>query len=200
MRVVISDAHPIVMFGLRELLQGREGYDVVLARHPCELCITDCFMSAVSDSTNGLTLFDEIRERHPSLRVVVHTLWDNHALHRHMLMKGASAVVEKTSRVEEMIRALQAARTGRTYISERLRSDGVKSAERADGRTSETRTLSARESEVIHMLTLGLTVTDIARQMSRSVKTISQHKHVAMRKLGIDTNSHLFEYLLTVRR
>src|SRR3546814_1104435 len=54
--------------------------------------------------------------------------------------------------------------------------------------------LSKREREVIRLLAQGLTVTEIAQRICRSVKTVSCHKANAMRKLGIHTHSQLFVY------
>lgn len=55
--------------------------------------------------------------------------------------------------------------------------------------------LSAREEAVVRLLARGLTVSEIARDTARSVKTISHQKHMAMRKLGFHRDYQLFEYL-----
>ena len=54
--------------------------------------------------------------------------------------------------------------------------------------------LSAREAEIVRLYAGGLTITQIAEQVHRSVKTVSQQKNDAMRKLGLDSNSQLYEY------
>ena len=57
------------------------------------------------------------------------------------------------------------------------------------------RLLSSREETVFGLLARGLTVSEIARDTGRSVKTVSQQKRNAMRKLGIYRDQQLFEYL-----
>jgi DNA-binding NarL/FixJ family response regulator len=60
--------------------------------------------------------------------------------------------------------------------------------------------LSAREDAVVRSLARGLTVSEIAHETGRSVKTVSQQKRNAMRKLGIYRDQQLFEYLLHQRQ
>ena len=57
--------------------------------------------------------------------------------------------------------------------------------------------LSQREVEVVRLYAQGLSVTHIAEQLHRSVKTVSQQKNDAMRKLGLTSNTQLFEYART---
>jgi two-component system capsular synthesis response regulator RcsB len=54
--------------------------------------------------------------------------------------------------------------------------------------------LSNRQAEVVRLYAQGLSVTQIAERLHRSVKTVSQQKNDAMRKLGITSNSQLYEY------
>jgi two-component system capsular synthesis response regulator RcsB len=54
--------------------------------------------------------------------------------------------------------------------------------------------LSRREAEIVRLYASGLTITQIAERVHRSVKTISQQKNNAMRKLGLTSNSQLYEY------
>ena len=54
--------------------------------------------------------------------------------------------------------------------------------------------LSKRELEVVRLFVSGMTITEIAAQLKRSIKTISTQKNTAMRKLGIERDSELFQY------
>ena len=55
--------------------------------------------------------------------------------------------------------------------------------------------LSSKEAHVLHLIALGLSVSDIAEQDGRSVKTISAQKRSAMRKLKLRTDMELYEYI-----
>ncbi|GLQ91689.1 response regulator transcription factor [Dyella acidisoli] len=212
MRIVIADDHPVVLMGLRTLLEElRAGYEVVgeacngselkavLARHTCDLLITDFSMPSSGDeATDGLMLAHGLHQHYSGLPIIVLTMLSNVALVKGMLAAGVKGVVEKGSMTSELHSAIQSVGAGGTYVSQRLREklrenggcDGAHSHE--NGSSS---TLSPREAEVLRLLACGLTVSEVAHHVGRSVKTISQQKHDAMRKLGIDGEGQLFEYM-----
>jgi two-component system capsular synthesis response regulator RcsB len=63
----------------------------------------------------------------------------------------------------------------------------------AGGRNDEVM-LSKRELEVVRLFVSGMTIKEISEHLSRSIKTISTQKNTAMRKLGIERDSELFQY------
>ena len=214
MRVVIADDHPVVLAGLRTLLQNQcadcqlvgevhsgAALFASLASHSCDLVITDFSMPVEEESIDGLGMIGQLRERYPRLAILILTMSHNPALIKGMLKTGANAVVEKTAMVKELILAIQMVRMGRTYVSDHLR-HGLAELDAKPGmhgvhEDAGNCLLSMREVEIMRMLTRGMTVTEIARATSRSVKTISQQKRDAMRKLCIDSDSQLFEYMRT---
>ena len=115
-----------------------------------------------------------------------------------MLAAGVSGVLDKSSMVTELILAIRALRAGRTYLGEanrrRLEQFAPVSGADALAGTGETEALSVREAEVLRLLAQGQTVTEIAHMSGRSVKTISQQKRYAMRKLGLQSDSQLYQY------
>ncbi|XRD86218.1 response regulator transcription factor [Dyella acidisoli] len=214
MRVVIADDHPVILVGLRMLLQNHcadcqvigevhSGADLLtfLTEQACDLVITDFSMPVDGETVDGLGMIGQLRERYPRLGIIVLTMSHNPALIKGMLTAGAQAVVEKTALTKELTLAVQMVRSGRSYVSEYLRKRLAEGAmETATQRAHDDQAgsaLSAREAEIMRMLARGMTVTEIARVTSRSIKTISQQKHDAMRKLCIDSDSQLFEYMRT---
>jgi two-component system capsular synthesis response regulator RcsB len=213
MRVVIADDHPIILVGVRMLLQSQcadcqligEAHSgaallALLARQSCDLVLTDFSMPIDDETVDGMGMIVQLHERYPRMAIVILTMSHNPALIKGMLAAGANAVVEKTAMTRELVLAIQMVRNGRSYVSESLRkrlADGA--AECGAQHLEEPRgsELSAREAEIMRMLARGMTVTEIAKATSRSIKTISQQKHDAMRKLCIDSDSQLFEYMRT---
>ena len=214
MRIIIADDHPIVLVGLRLMLQNHctdcqvigevhssAALLAFLADHPCDLVVTDFSMPADGESLDGLEMLRRLRECHPRLGVIILTMSSNPALIRGMLAAGAKAVVEKTAMTKELTLAVQTVRAGRSYVSEQLRrrlaGGAAESAVHRNGDEPAGVVLSMREAEIMRMLARGMTVTEIAKVTCRSIKTISQQKHDAMRKLCIDSDSQLFEYMRT---
>lgn len=213
MRIVIADDHPVVLMGLRALLEELgAGYDVVgeacngfelqtvLAKRVCDLLITDFSMpSSDDDAMDGLMLARGLRQHYSDLPIIVLTMLNNVALVKGMLATGVKGVVEKGSMTTELHSAIQSVGAGGTYISrrlrERLRESGINDGAHSHEGGNSGSPLSPREAEVLRLLACGLTVSEVAHHVGRSIKTISQQKHDAMRKLGIDGENKLFEYM-----
>jgi len=201
-RVIISDDHPVVLIGLKTSLRDYgNGLEVVgeansgpallevLARVPCDLLITDFSMPADAEGDDGLTLLQQVRERYPALPILVLTMLRNPALVQGMISVGVRGVVDKMAMAKELMLAIDMIRAGRSYLSERMRRQIE-----AMYPTGDEPVVSRREVEVIRFLAQGLTVSEIARRLDRSVKTISQQKRDAMRKLNLESDKQLYDY------
>jgi two-component system, NarL family, captular synthesis response regulator RcsB len=214
-RVIIADDHPVVMLGVRALLKGRSNLHVVgeatsgsellalLASQDCDLLITDFSMPYEADVGvgDGLLLLKRLRRDYPNLPIVVLTMIRNSALIRGMFAAGVNGVVGKVAMMKELLLAIGAVMGGRTYVCESLReqarekvSTRTQAKAVSDPGARDPAVLSQREAEVVRLYVRGLSVTQIAEHLHRSVKTVSQQKNDAMRKLGMTSNSQLYEY------
>lgn len=206
MRIAIADDHPVVLMGLRMALEAQNSrYKVVgeaasskslrdlLESVPCDLLITDFSMSDDSKSDDGLAMLSHLQQRHPKLPVIVLSMLNNPALVQGMLSAGVRGVVDKMSMTKELMQAIDAVVSGRIYLSGNTRKLLLEAS------SSGKRSLSAKEADVTRMFALGLTVTEIANRTGRSVRTISQQKRDAMRKLGLASDKQLHEYARTSR-
>jgi two-component system, NarL family, captular synthesis response regulator RcsB len=212
-RIVIADDHPVVTLGIRALVKPLGDVEVVgeagsggellgvLASEPCDLLITDFSMPYEDGSGDGLPLLRRLRRDYPKLPIIVLTMLHNPALTRGMLAVGVNGLVSKVAMMKELLLAIGAVMNGRTYICETMREHVVdwtpargagEGAQAANG--GDPAVLSQREAEVVRLFAQGLSVTQIAEHLHRSVKTVSQQKNDAMRKLGVTSNTQLFEY------
>jgi len=212
MRIIVSDDHPVVLMGVKAVINSMGAqYEVVaeahsandllaaLAGHPCDLLITDFSMPEENGGSDGMPMLKRLRRDYAQLPIIVLTMIQNPALIRGMLALGVNGVVEKGALMKELLLAVQAVMHGRVYLSARLR---AQVGEPAPGESAEderqalehTDSLSVREAEVVRLFVSGLTVTQIAERLHRSVKTVSQQKNDAMRKLGLTDSWQLYEY------
>lgn len=201
LRIVVADDHAVVVAGVRAVLeradpplevvaaaQGAEELLAVLGRVACDVVVTDFSMPSPNDhGQDGLRMLQTIRRNHPLLRVVVLTMLDNPSILR-AVRELAHGLVSKRSDLRELPAAIAVVGAGRSYLSPLLQP--VLEAEGARGEAA----LTARETEVVRLFAEGHSVSEIARRLNRSVKTISHQKADAMRKLGFDNHSQLYAY------
>jgi len=203
-RVIIADDHPVVILGARaaldqagDMLVVGEAADgdrlmALLASRPCDVLVTDFSMPAGRHG-DGLQLLDVIRRRYPRLPVAVLTMVNNIGVLRAMQTRGALGLCDKRAPMRELPNAIRSVAAGRAYVSESIRQQfAMADTPAADGAAPVR--LSAREMEVVRLYVGGLSLTQIADRLSRSVKTVSRQKRDAMRKLGIDHDSLLADY------
>ncbi|MBS7456708.1 response regulator transcription factor [Coralloluteibacterium stylophorae] len=202
LRLVLADDHPVVLMGLRATLEREssawrvvgeaergEQLMELLSTCDCDVLVTDFAMpyAGPRGERTGLDLLRDIRARHPGLPVVVQTMIENPALLRAMLDTGILGLLDKGSALGELANAVHAVRSRRRYLSCRLR-ERLEETSRLPGAR-----LSPKEQEVVRLFAQGLSVTEIAERLHRSVKTISRQKIDAMGKLGVSSPAQLYD-------
>ena len=202
-RVTLVDDHPIVRRGLKDTLSAEADIVVVgeaarseevlaaLSASPCDVVLLDISLPG----RGGLDVLKDIRRSFPDVRVLVVSTHDESQYAVRAMRAGAAGYLTKTSPPEELVRAVrQLMRTGR-YISEEVGAALAQFAQ--DDRPGPPHErLSDREHEVLRLLTAGKTISDIASELSLSVKTVSTYRSRLVEKLAVRTTSDLVRYAL----
>ena len=201
MRILLVDDHPVVRHGIRTILNERlkgavigEASDAASALSQVRSAEWDLVVADISlPGTNGLDLIKELRRLQPALPTLVVSMHPASQFARRALAAGAAGYLTKDSPPEEFIAAIEEARRGRRYIGRDSEMFG-----RWSTRTASTPhdSLSDREYQVLRMLGSGQTVSDIARDLSLSVKTVSTYRMRVLEKLGMRTNAELMRYAI----
>ena len=200
-RIIIADDHPVVLHGIRVVLQTHlmdvvgsacDGAELLqlVDNNDCDAVLTDLSMPGAGP--DGPELIDALRAYHPHLPVVVLTGARHPGLLDGLLREGINGLVDKCADFAEVPQALNAALAGQVFVSRQLRHH-LQARDLMFPR--EPAPLSAREQEVLDLLAAGLSVNAVAEHCGRSPKTISRQKAEAKRKLGLQTNQELFAYL-----
>jgi len=204
-RILIADDHPIVLAVIRDVLAGELDLDIVgEATDPAMLVelmessrpdalITDFSMPGGDSFGDGIKLISFLCRRFPDTRLLVLTMVSNPSLVAGMYAAGAAGVVLKSHGLGSLVQALRVILAHRSYRPSGMLP--VAFGPPVDSDTVRAR-LSPRELEVIRLFTGGMAVGDIARQLQRSIKTVSTQKVSAMRKLGVSNDQELIEYCL----
>ncbi|MGA9702735.1 response regulator [Pseudomonas sp.] len=202
LRVIIADDHPLVRIGQRVVIEASgkckvvgeaDGPDElldVLGTTPCDVLVTDFAMPG-GQQADGYVLLGLLNRQYPDMPVILVTMFANVATLRASFAQGAQAIVAKSASSKELPSAIRAVCQGKTFVSEALRAQMVESG---TGDQSQQPQLSSREREVVRMLASGMTVSEIAAQVNRSISTISKQKSTAMNRLCISSDVDLFAY------
>lgn len=158
-----------------------------VARHPCDVIVTDFNMPG--HHGDGFQLLSALRRREPALPVVVLTMIANASMLRSILDIGIEGLVSKLDAVSHLPLAVNAVAHRKRYVSPTVLSR-LQSTD-----DTPVAKLTPNEATVLRKLATGMTVTEIAQALNRSVKTISGHKVDGMAKLGIQSDVELFAYV-----
>ncbi|MEU4807347.1 response regulator transcription factor [Actinosynnema sp. NPDC023587] len=181
LRLVVVDDHPVVRDGLRGMLgtqpdfeivgeaaSGTEALTVVAAVRP-DVVLTDLRMPDPS----GGTLIRLLRERVPTVRVLVLTTHDTDSDVLPAVEAGAIGYLLKDAPREELFRAVRAAARGETVLSPSV-ATLLLSRIRPQRPLGEAR-LSAREREVLALIARGRTNREAAAELHISEATVKTH-------------------------
>ena len=202
LQVIIADDHPIVRIGQTVVIEAGGRCKVVgeascpdellmlLSTTPCDVLVTDFAMPG-GQQADGYSLLSLLHRQYPALPVILVTMFASVATLRESFALGARAIVAKSASALELPLAIKAVVEGKTFASESLR---IQLSIAGIGDQSLRPQLSCKEREVVRMLASGMTVTQIAAQLNRTISTISKQKSTAMQRLCIGTDVELFAY------
>jgi DNA-binding NarL/FixJ family response regulator len=203
-RILLVDDHPVVRYGIRQILvDGLKAVSVGEAsdgEHALASIRTDNWDVVVLDVTlpgaSGLDVLKDIRRDYPNLPVLVLSMHPAAQFARRVLAAGASGYLTKDSAPTELVNAIEEIRRGRRYLGARRPAWA-----HAPGRSADLPhdALSDREYQVLRMLGSGKTVSEIAAELSLSVKTVSTYRIRLLEKLQMHSNAELMRYAIENR-
>ncbi len=203
MRVLIVDDHAILRRGLRALLSdafhdaafgeasnaeealeqlGKKGWDVAL-------------LDITLPGKSGLDLLKELKAARPKLPVLVLSVHPEDQFALRVLKAGAQGYMTKESAPEELVNAIRKILAGGQYVSTTL-AEKLALSVRKDSTRTPHETLSDREYDVMCRIASGRTVTEIAGDLSLSVKTISTYRARILEKLGVKNSAEITRYAI----
>jgi two-component system response regulator NreC len=199
-RVVLADDHRVVRTGLRMVLDAEPDIAVVaeagdipaagraLLVHRPDVLVLDLNMPG----EQSLSAIPRFVADHPATAIVVLTMQQDPAFAREALRGGARGYVLKEAADDELVQAVRMAHAGRTYLNPEL---GAKmAAEPAPSGPPDD--LTERELEVLRLIALGHTNSEIAAQLYLSVRTVESHRAHIQQKIRRSTRAELVRYAL----
>ncbi len=202
--VLIVDDHPVVVDGIKLVLDGSPEFQVVgdapdgyqalekaRSLRP-DIAIIDIDMP----NLNGVDATRQIKALFPEMQIVVYTGQLEKDSAMRLFQAGASALVLKMAGIDELEEALDAVSGGDRFMSP-LAGDSLALTFDEKGVKNRLDELTTREMEVFRLLVEMNTPKDISRTLEVSAKTVESHKYSIMRKLGANDIGELIRIAIS---
>jgi two-component system, NarL family, invasion response regulator UvrY len=201
LRIMLVDDHPIVRRGVRDILvdafPGATVEEVGSGADAVSLAGTHNWDIAILDLTlpdgSGLDVLKRLRQLQPRVPVLILSMHAPEHFARRAILAGASGYLTKDTADTELVTAVTQLLQGGRYFGPEVM-QGVVLSMHPDSPDRPHERLSDREYQVLRMIGHGKTVSEIASELTLSVKTVSTYRTRVLEKMGMRTNAELTRY------
>ena len=199
-RVVIADDHRIVRHGIKDILEdegdivivgdvgtGAQVLDLV-REHDVDILLLDIAMP----DGGGLEILEQVHRIKPNIRVLILTMYSEEQFAMRALRLHAYGYLTKQSAPEELVDAIRTIAKGEKYITQALANVLIADLDQTTIHPHEL--LSEREFQILRKIASGKTLTDISKELSLSIKTISTYRARILTKLKLKHTAELIRY------
>lgn len=197
-RIALADDHKLFAKGLEGLIEEHEGFLVTglfsngkelleyLETEMVDIVLTDLNMPMV----DGFGVIRHCKKYHPSLKVIVLSMYDDEKIFRECIKLGADAFILKDADPDELIFTINEVNEGRYLV------DFKRVIQQSDlmpffDAFREKYRLSRRETQILKMISDGMLNRDIAEKLSLSIQTIETHRKNIYLKLQVTSRVEL---------
>ena len=188
LKQILADEFKRAIFG--EARNAQEALDLVWKEN-WDIAILDITMPGRS----GLDVLREVKKSKPRMPVLVLSMHPENHFAVRVLKRGASGYMTKESAPVELVGAVKKVMAGGRYVSTSL-AEKLATYLSADSHKPAQELLSDREFQVLRLIASGKIVSEIARELSLSVKTISTYRSRILEKMGLRNNAELMHYAM----
>ncbi len=202
-RVLIVDDHTILRRGLSQIIAETDdmevGGEAESGAQAVKLARAENFDVVLLDISmpdrNGMDTLKQLKKEKPKLAVLMLSMHPEEHYAMRALKAGASGYLTKQSAPALLVTAIRQVASGRKYVSSELAEELARTVgDESDRQRHET--LSDREYETLRLMASGKTLTEIAAEMSLSVKTVSVYRARLLEKMQLKNNAELTYYAL----
>lgn len=199
-KVLLVDNHPLVLDGLKAILDTYDHIKVVGAAPSARIALEIArstqpdvvLMDINMPELNGLDAIELFKEQTPSTKLLMLSMHDSREYISTSVMYGASGYILKDVSTDEIIEAIDTVAAGGTFFS-----TGVSDVllERTS-KSQKGKALSTREQAILLLIAGGKSNKDVAATLEISTRTVETHRKNIKKKLGISTTAGLTRYAI----
>jgi DNA-binding NarL/FixJ family response regulator len=201
-RVFLVDDHEIVRRGIAELLDREPDLEVVgeaadASRALARIAATRPDVAVLDvrlPDGDGIALCREVRSRHPEVRCLMLTAYDDDEATMSAVLAGASGYVLKNVSGSRLLEDIRAVAAGRSLLHPAASRDVVERAEAVDRDDPRFGALQLRERQVLALIAEGLTNRQIGERLGLAEKTVKNYVSGLLRKLGLERRTQAAVY------
>jgi DNA-binding NarL/FixJ family response regulator len=204
-RVILADDHILVAEALSGLVSQQfevvatvsDGHVLVASATALkpDVIVVDIGMPLL----NGLEACRQLKQKMPGVKLIFLTMHEDPELAVEAMRCGASGYVLKKSAASELLRAMQLALRGKSYVTPQIARGMQESFIRNPQGTNHPRSLTARQREVVQLLAEGKSMKEAAEVLKVATRTVAFHKYRIMQDLGFKTNADLVQFAVRNR-
>ncbi|PYT01751.1 MAG: DNA-binding response regulator [Acidobacteria bacterium] len=202
-RIILVDDHRVLMDAIKTLIEPEfevvgtfESAAELLAAAPAikpDAIIMDIGMP----KGNGLSVGPKLKKLLPKTKLIYLTMYSSMESASQAFKLGASGYILKSTAGKELLRALREIQRGGYYATPELTEGMIGSFVQNFKNMEEPHKITARQKEVLHLISDGLSMKEIALRLDIQYTTVVFHKYTMMRQLGIKTSAELISYALS---
>ncbi len=204
--IVLVDDHTLFRNGLRTLLSGIEGFNVVgeasdgielldlLEKITPDVILLDIEMPRM----NGIAAAEEALKRWPDLKIITLSMYGDEDYYFKMVSLGVKGFILKNSEIKDVVAAIDAVAEGGSFFSQELLFNLVSNLKSAPSSVPEDspEQLSQRESEILLHICRGESNNEIADALFISKRTVDKHRSNILAKTGCKNTANLVVYAI----
>jgi DNA-binding NarL/FixJ family response regulator len=201
-RVAVADDHPVVLAGIKALLQaapeielvgdatsGKSALELIRQTVP-DIAVIDISLPDIT----GVELARRVAETYPAVKLLALTVHEDSAYVQLLLQASVKGYILKRSAAEDLVRAIRAVALGGMYLDPEIAAKALPELERNGAPPAGREHLSQREDEVLRLTAQGFSNKEIAARLDVSIKTVETYKARASEKLNLRTRADIVRY------
>ncbi len=200
-RVMLADDHAVVRRGLRTLIEGVPGWEVVAeaangteavalaVEAKPDILIMDLSMPGLG----GVDATLEVRKKLPQVEILILTMHESDRLAGQALRAGARGYLLKGESEDKLLEALEALSRHQPYFSPSV-SETLLQGYLHSETSHDLKQLTPRERQIVKLVAEGKSNKTIAAILNLSIKTVETHRSAAMHKVGARSAADLTLY------
>ena len=203
-RVISADDHPLVQAGLEALFNKtsdvklvaavESGHSLIKALRQAEFDVA--VLDIQMPGRSGIELIRQLKHEFPKLPLIVLSTYKEELFALRTLKAGASGYICKDYTVQDLVDAVRKVANGQRYISSAVAELLVDDVSTPPNLKDRHGLLTDREYQIFLRVAQGHSSTQIATELSISVKTVSTHKTRIKEKMKLASDSDLMFYAL----